>query len=112
LDTVVGANDQFQWDGSNASPIATGFDGIQFILDASDKVDIYHSPAVGSPSVYDGITDYLITPGGHTDFISSSLLSLVLGPSSAPVPGPIPLFGAAAAFGCGRQLRRRIKTQA
>jgi hypothetical protein len=29
--------------------------------------------------------------------------------SSAPVPGPLPLFGAAAAFGFSRKLRKRIK---
>ena len=40
--------------------------------------------------------------------LKSSLESLA--PSS--VPGPIPLFGAAAAFGWSRQLRRRIKTPA
>lgn len=28
--------------------------------------------------------------------------------ATAPVPGPLPLFGAAAAFGWSRQLRRRI----
>jgi hypothetical protein len=39
-------------------------------------------------------------------------LSPVSAPSSAPVPGPIPLFGAAAAFSWSRQLRRRIKTPA
>ena len=35
--------------------------------------------------------------------------NLVLGISSNPVPGPLPLFGAAAAFVQSRQLRRRIK---
>ena len=29
--------------------------------------------------------------------------------SSTPVPGPLPLLGAAAAFGCSRKLRKRIK---
>jgi len=29
--------------------------------------------------------------------------------ATTPVPGPLPLFGAAAAFGCSRQLRRRIR---
>ncbi|MFN7738781.1 MAG: hypothetical protein ACK5RA_00775 [Cyanobacteriota bacterium] len=29
---------------------------------------------------------------------------------TAPVPGPLPHFGAAAAFGWSRQLRRRLKT--
>jgi hypothetical protein len=30
-------------------------------------------------------------------------------PSSPPVPSPLPIFGAAAAFGASRQLRKRIK---
>jgi hypothetical protein len=30
-------------------------------------------------------------------------------PSTPPVPGPLPLFGAAAAFGFSRKLRKRIK---
>jgi len=41
---------------------------------------------------------------------SASTNSLVFSPvSSAAVPGPLPLLGAAAAFGWSRQLRRRIK---
>jgi hypothetical protein len=31
-------------------------------------------------------------------------------PSAAPAPGPLPILGAAAAFGASRKLRRRIKT--
>jgi hypothetical protein len=31
-----------------------------------------------------------------------------LGPPTAAVPGPLPLFGAAAAFGWSRRLRKRI----
>ena len=30
-------------------------------------------------------------------------------PLAAPAPGPLPLFGAAAAFGFSRKLRKRIK---
>jgi hypothetical protein len=30
---------------------------------------------------------------------------------TAPVPGPLPLFGAAAAFGFSRKLRKRIKLE-
>jgi hypothetical protein len=41
-------------------------------------------------------------------------INVVLGPPAAPqstaVPGPLPLLGAAAAFGWTRRLRRRIIT--
>jgi len=46
-----------------------------------------------------------------TDLPSSS--SLIFTPvSPASVPGPLPLFGAGAAFGWSRRLRRRIKSPA
>ena len=40
---------------------------------------------------------------------TSESIQIVLGDSTA-VPGPLPLFGAAAAFGWSRKLRRRIAT--
>jgi hypothetical protein len=41
---------------------------------------------------------------------ASTTISLFNGPVAAPVPGPLPLLGAGAAFGWSRQLRRRIGT--
>lgn len=35
-------------------------------------------------------------------------INMVLGPPATPVPGPLPLLGAAAAFGWSRKLRRRV----
>jgi hypothetical protein len=32
--------------------------------------------------------------------------------SPLPVPGPLPLFGAVAAFGCSRKLRQRVRAAA
>jgi hypothetical protein len=37
-------------------------------------------------------------------------IQLILGPPAADVPGPLPLFGAGAAFAWSRRLRRRIAT--
>jgi hypothetical protein len=110
LGTLLGATNTFQWDGSNSSPIITNFDGIAFILDTLGQVSIYYfNPP--SNTGYGGINRY-VTESNVMYSISSSLLSPVLVPSSAPVPSPLPLFGAAAAFGFSRQLRRRIKTSA
>lgn len=39
---------------------------------------------------------------------TSDTIQAFLGPPSAEVPGPLPLFGAAAAFGWSRRMRRRI----
>ena len=102
LGTLGGANNQFQWDRSNSSPIITDNNGIAFDLDTPERVNIYVSSGIG------GINRIYTT--NLASNLSSSLLSPVQDPSSAP--GPIPLFGAAAAFGWSRQLRRRIKTPA
>ena len=39
---------------------------------------------------------------------TSETIAVVIGAPSAAVPGPLPLFGAAAAFGWSRRLRKRI----
>ena len=109
LVNLFGATNQFQWDGSNASPIITDYDGIAFALDTLDQVVIYYYNGTDNTGS-GGITDYILAAGVPYGPLSSSLLSPVLSPSSAPVPSPIPLFGAAAAYGWSRQLRRRIKT--
>ena len=46
--------------------------------------------------------------------LSSGSLNTLLFTAASPasVPGPLPLFGAGAAFGWSRRLRRRIKSQA
>jgi uncharacterized protein YjbI with pentapeptide repeats len=41
---------------------------------------------------------------------NSETINVVIGAPSAAVPGPLPLFGAAAAFGWSRRLRKRIAT--
>jgi len=105
LGTLGGASNEFQWDGSNASPILTDDEGISFILDTLEEVNIYYASPVGFGNV-----NRFATTSTSPNSVSSSLLSPVQAPSS--VPGPLPLFGAAAAFGWSRQLRRRIKTAA
>jgi hypothetical protein len=59
-----------------------------------------------SPLLFDTNTGEYIR-----DLNNTPTNSLVFSPvSSAAAPGPLPLFGAAAAFGWSRKLRRRIKT--
>jgi len=105
LGTLNGPSNQFQWDGSNTSPIITDFHGISFTIDTPGEVNIYFNTDPGY-----GAIDRYTTSRNQGLPVSSSLLTPVQDPSS--VPGPLPLFGAAAAFGWSRQLRRRIKTPA
>jgi len=104
LSNISAADNLFQWDGTNSSAILAG-NGISFSTDYSESAFIRYS---GSPF---GPVDYTISEfSGNDGVIISSSLSPVL--ATAPFPSPIPLFGAAAAFGWSRQLRRRIKTPA
>ena len=48
-------------------------------------------------------------PGSFIDGTPAATATVKYAIANAPVPGPLPLFGAAAAFGCSRQLRRRIR---
>lgn len=78
------------------------FDGQQFLY-LGNQGSIY--PALGDNiSSNDGI-QYL-----NVDSNPTSANTLVFVP--APVPGPLSLFGAGAAFGWSRRLRRRIKSPA
>lgn len=50
----------------------------------------------------------LSAPGSLIDGTPAGSATVKYAIASAPAPAPLPLFGAAAAFGCARQLRRRI----
>ncbi len=50
----------------------------------------------------------LSTTGSFIDGNHADNTTLKYAIATAPVPGPLPLFGAAAAFGWSRQLRRRL----
>ncbi len=50
----------------------------------------------------------LSAPGSFIDGTPAASAMVKYAIATAPVPGPLPLFGAAAAFGWSRQLRRRI----
>ena len=51
----------------------------------------------------------LQSDGNGDGYIANDTINLIVGaPPAASVPGPLPLFGAGAAFGWSRKLRRRI----
>jgi hypothetical protein len=81
----------------------------------SDSFPFFHNLFLGNQGLYS--PEYSDNYGGYNlDPDSNSTNTLRFAPVFTPVapsaPGPIPLFGAAAAFGWSRQLRRRIKTPA
>ncbi len=99
LSGYAGAGNIFQWDGSGASPIVSNFNGIAFVVDGGKSINVYRkSSGIGA---VDGI---ISTFGAGDSVVTFSSLS----PINAP--GPLPLFGAGAAFGWSRRLRRRVKT--
>jgi len=107
---------------STISGITTAFAGSagQFII---DNAYVSGTPIVSSAIFNDTTLDGLRFTPGLQGLIGTwqldgtpgpdGQIDVVLGPFSAPataVPGPLPLFGAAAAFGWSRKLRRRLAT--
>ena len=98
---------------SSVSGILTGMVGISGAF-AIDPSYIYNTPIVSS-ATFNGQT--LASLGFTTtgligtwtiDGTSESIQVFLGPPSTAAVPGPMPLLGAAAAFGFSRRLRKRI----
>lgn len=106
LDDTYG--NAFRWDGTPTSAINTEYyNWIAFRvgLGAGAFVQMANGSNFGFlPVSVTGST----FPGNDAN-ITNSLLSPV---PSASVPGPLPLFGAGAAFGWSRRLRRRVKCSA
>lgn len=99
LDSYQSPSNTFKWDGSSGSSLFVQLRGITFLLANFQSVNIFSRfSADGS------VDDILTTFGGGDGIILSSTLSPVI-----DVPGPLPLFGAGAAFGWSRRLRRRVK---
>lgn len=95
------------WDGSQSSPILALTNGIEFKAYqpiASQIASWRWWP--GGSSTSSGFAPVL-----QTDYNGAITLGQ-LSPANPtnPVPGPLPLMGAAAAFGWSRKLRRRIST--
>lgn len=100
LSNFQGASNTFQWDGTVLSAIFSDYDGFSFDTTAFESVNVYRLIGSGFNPVDDTFTSF---PGSDGAILSSSL---------TPVPGPLPLFGAAAAYSWSRQLRRRIAEKA
>lgn len=113
--------------GGTGFLIADSVSGSSFWFAASDysgdaiydsKLGIVPSYVLGSPyfgeAVFNGQSlasqgfTTLGPVGTWTIDGTSESINVVIGPLVASVPGPLPLFGAAAAFGWSRKLRRRI----
>jgi hypothetical protein len=107
------------YSGSSAQPLKTDYDGIYFDFVSGSSsgysssrllyANIYHnSPGFGAAEVfyYNGLG-----PGGP-DRRSLSITSSSLEMVPDPVPSPLPVFGAAAAFNWSRRLRRGVSLRA
>ena len=58
-----------------------------------------------------GIVQSVSNPLDQIDVTPASNTTVPYAIATSPVPGPLPLFGAAAAFGWSRQLRKRIEVR-
>lgn len=64
---------------------------------------VFYSPTIGGPVTFTGA---LNVTSGRMDVFSDTLAQQI----QAPVPGPLPILGAGAAFGYSRRLRKRLST--
>lgn len=94
-----GSDNIFQWDGTSSSNIIASGNGISFRTSGGFDVNLYSSVGLGPVNTIKRGTQ-------NSNVIVSSL------EPELPVPGPLPVFGAAAAFGWSRRLRRCCRTTA
>jgi len=113
LSNYNGATNTFQYNPSlnpnDPSAFITDIDGISFVTNEVASFNIYWS--INSPTL--GIADSYTTNSPSASAASIPLAGsiIVAGPSApvpSSVPGPLPIFGAGAAFGMSRRLRRRV----
>ena len=64
---------------------------------------VTYSPTIGGPVVFTGGIN---VTGGRMDVFTDTLVQQVNLPPASATPGPLPILGAAAAFGSVRKLRR------
>jgi hypothetical protein len=93
------ADNRFSWDGTSLSEIIVSGRGFSFRTSGGFDVNLSSSAGLGPVDTSKRGTQIALVP------VSS--LEPVL-----PVPGPLPLFSAASAFGWSRRLRHRCRTTA
>jgi hypothetical protein len=95
FDPIQGAT--FQWNGSPSSIV-------------TDNIGDYYKIGNVNWNLFFGAEAYGAVDNWVNEVTLGSISSSSLSPASpAGVPGPLPLFGAAAAFGWSRRLRRRVQ---
>ena len=104
LETYLGATNTFQWDGTSSSPLFSSNGGISFQVSDNTDYQLVNLFYYTEDAAY-GPVDHTSTE--FPDFVDGHISTSSLKPAN-PVPGPLPLFGAAAAFSWSRRLRRRI----
>jgi len=107
LSSFNSATNAFKYDPSG---IFTDSDGVSFLTNEPLQPgpgfvswNLYNSLGT-SPGIY-GIADTYETTSPSTNPLTGAIIEP--GPP-APAPGPLPIFGASAAFGVSRRLRRRL----
>ena len=114
LSSYNGSDNLFAWNGTASSSLLATSNGISFET-ATESYNLF--AAFFSVPDNDLRVDFIclenadVCRGINTQpplLFTSSLQPRTDGP--APVPGPLPILGAGAAFGWSRKLRRRIST--
>lgn len=100
-------NNIFRWDGTGSSQIITESNFLNSNAGVSFDTGNGEYRLTSNDFGFDPVQELR---GESTAFsVDSSSVQPVFAPPPSAVPGPLPLLGAAAAFGASRRLRHRIK---
>jgi hypothetical protein len=101
--TGVTTSDVFNALASTKTLTGTPNGGVSTATNATLGNLVTYSPTIGGPVVF---TSSINVTGGRMDTFTDTVAQQI----QVPVPGPLPILGAAAAFGYSRRLRKRIST--
>ncbi|MDI9405936.1 MAG: hypothetical protein QM522_04440 [Chitinophagaceae bacterium] len=102
--TAATSSDIFNpiWQGTKTLT-GTPNGGVSTSTNGTTGNTILYSPTIGGPVTFTGGIN---VTSGRMDVLTDTLVQQI----QVPVPGPLPILGAAAAFGYSRRLRKRIST--
>jgi hypothetical protein len=105
-----GPSQTFQWDGATFDPDINGIEYFYGFFPFTSAMRFYSSAGAG----YGTADSWEGYDSSGTLFLSGNVTNTSLTPASpspSSAPGPLPFFGAAAAFSWSRRLRRRVSSR-
>jgi hypothetical protein len=101
--TAATTSDVFNALAGTKTLTATPNGGVSTSANGTSGNVVFYSPTIGGPVTFTGSIN---VTAGRMDVFTDTVVQQI----QVPVPGPLPILGAAAAFGYSRRLRKRLST--